>query len=195
MVNIMKHLILAYIAIVILSVSALAQERRVEATAGYSHLSTSQQDVGLPLGSIALRPTSQNGYQAGVTVNLNSTLGVTFEHSGHFGHQEAVLSPFGMIPTSLVSAVRTFHYQVGPKVTLFDGASKHVYFIALLGDVNRNGDDAFAFSVGAGIDHKLNDSVSLEILQGTYGFNRLARAAGAQLQKECRISTGIRFGR
>jgi hypothetical protein len=169
-------------------------ERRVEVEAGYSHLNVSEQNIG-GLGSIAIRPASLNGYQAGVGFNFNPTIGVVFQQAGYFGRQELVVSPIAILPTSLIANLRTFYYQAGPKLTVYDNGSQKGYVVALFGDVNRNGDDAFAFDVGGGLDHRLNDFCSVRLFQVSYGFNRLGREANLPLQKSVRISTGFVFGK
>lgn len=192
-----KQIILTVSLLLTLASVAFGQtERRVEVSAAYSHLNTSEQSVNLfPVGSIRLKPTSQNGYEVSVTGNVNPTIGITFNHSGHFGHQESVLDPIGLLPTSLISNLRTYHYEAGPRLTIYNDGSKRAYVMVLFGDVNRNGADAFAFSVGGGLDHKLTDNFSIRLFEARYGFNRLAHSARAQNQKTFTLSTGFVFGK
>lgn len=181
---------LLLLGIFFVTLPALAQETpRAELFLGYSAL-VSPSEVSVitnPPDNIRLKREISfvNGWNASLSVNVNSLLAFTGDFSGHYG-------PINYNAQNTVnriafgSSVRIHHYLIGPQFALSRGPSK-VFFRGLIGGVSRResaavtgisiseSDSGLAVGGGGGIDYRISERMSWRILQGDYLWYRFGR--------------------
>ena len=139
----MRKFLLATCAILLMSVTAAAQEEhaatpKVEVFGGYSYLRLYGED--------------NNGGEVAVTANVNEWFGVTGDFSGYHAQDNGDDSGFVL---------------GGPKFTYRRGALTpfaHFLFGGSFGGGNSEG----AMALGGGVDAKINKHVAIRIFQADY---------------------------
>jgi opacity protein-like surface antigen len=180
----MKRFVCLLGVLFLFSVTAKAQETpKVDVFAGYSYVRANPATSGAPSFNL-------HGGSASLAWNANNWLGIV----GDFGGYHT-----GEISGASVDAT-TYTYLFGPRVSyrkhdrftpfgqiLFGGAHQSVS----AGGVSTS-DNAFAMSLGGGVDAKLTDRFSWRVGQVEYVLTRFPEAtASAENQHNLRVSTGI----
>jgi hypothetical protein len=180
----MRKLTLALAMVMAMSLSAFAQDPKVDVFGGYSFITTDILETPevVPGG----RDNFPAGWEAAVTVYTGHTLGITGDFSGHTGSQN--IQGFGV-------ADLTFNtFLFGPKLvhhednlemyihTLFGVARAN---ITALGTSNKTTDFTAAF--GGGIDYKFGNRFAYRVMQADYVYGELYSSVNNTL----RVSTGI----
>jgi len=173
--------------LLLLPLVAVAQEYpRAEVFGGYSYFRTNTDGVGL------------NGWNASVTGNLTSWLGIEGDFSGSYGSPDV----FGFgVPFVDVNSHR---FMVGPKLSYRSrAATPFAHF--LIGTARAStssfgysiSDSALATAVGGGIDINLSKSIVFRAVQADYLMTRFNAAPQVFLsglngrQNNFRVSTGL----
>ena len=154
--------------------SAWAQNvPKAEIFGGYTY---SRVERGTGLSGINL-----NGWNAGVTGNVNSWLGIIADFNGHYG-------------TLAATSMNRHSFLFGPRLTYRgnDKVSPFVHF--LFGGVRANhgitppgpilpqlppaSETAFGVVLGGGVDYNVSNHVAIRIVQADYVLTRFAESSG-----------------
>jgi opacity protein-like surface antigen len=158
--------------LLLLGMSAWAQEEpQAELFGGYSYVHTSLPGLGF----------SSNGGSASLAVNANRWLGFVADFGGYHGS----IDPIG---------VTNITYLFGPRFSYRSKAPVTPFAQVLLGGVHQtagafgasDSHNAFAMTVGGGLDLRADSHWSWRIVQAEYLFSNLTNQ-----QNNARISTGI----
>lgn len=182
----------------LLPAGAMAQDApKAEVFGGYSYFN-------------ADRGSSLNGWNASVTVNLNSWFGVAGDFSGHYGSDSFRTFVPGVGPLTASADGNLHLFTFGPVISyhkknrvtpfahaLFGVAHSNfggdtVVFVPGTGPVSFNlseKDNAFAMALGGGVDVKLNRVLAWRLVQADYVLTHF----GSENQNNARISTGLVF--
>lgn len=120
-----------------------------------------------------------NGGGGSIAANLNSWFGVVGDFSG-----------------CKVTGDNAFAYLFGPKIAYRSSGRATPYFQVLFGGMRLSGggfsSNAFAMTVGGGLDVKVSPQVAIRLAQGEYLMTRF----GGVRQNNFRLESGIvfRFG-
>jgi opacity protein-like surface antigen len=178
----MRNVFACILTFAVLTGAALAQDApKSEVFAGYSYL---RANPGAPLSG-----ENFNGFNTSATYNVNKYFGLAGEFNGVYGRD--------LGPTKIDSDLYT--YVFGPRFTLrrerfnvfthalFGGA----HAIDRVGGVSSS-DNAFAMTLGGGLDLNLAKHFAWRLAQTDYQLTRF----GGDNQNHFRYSTGIvfRFG-
>lgn len=184
-----------------MSLSALAQETpRVELFGGNSY---GRIDTGL--ASSGDEHHNLAGWNASVSVNLNSWFGVGADFAGYYGTPEikGAFPPVHERVYTFMAGPQIFyrrHERWTPFAHVLFGATKVHAFVA--DDSLR--DTAFSMAVGGGVDFKTTQHIAFRLIQADYLMTRFKSASplppfgnvGSTSQHSVRISGGVvfRFG-
>src|SRR5215510_351084 len=159
--------------VVLLGVSAFAQNETptAELFAGYSYVHTSLPGIGL----------NSNGGSASLAINPNRWLGFVADFGGYHGS----IDPIG---------ITSFTYLFGPRFSYRSKSPVTPFGQVLLGGVHQSAgafgvsgsQNAFAMTVGGGLDLRADSHWSWRMVQAEYLFTNLPNQ-----QNNARISTGI----
>jgi opacity protein-like surface antigen len=170
----MKYIFAVFFILFSLQV-ANAQETtpRVEVFSGYSY-SRATTPIG---GTGTITPSTNsgsiitgsradyNGFTISFTENMNSKIGLTQEFGGLYRSGQGSIYP----------------YLFGPRFNLYHSAKFTPFVETLVGGAKGNGnsellgasfpvktDNSFALELGGGMDYKLNDKISMRLIQADY---------------------------
>lgn len=153
-----------------------------------------------------------NGWNASLSVNVNSWLGFAGDFSGHYGPID-YNARTSVNSLTFGSSARIHHFLVGPRFAAERGSSK-VFLHGLIGAVSYREfgtvsgisldetDTGLAYGVGGGVDHRINERLSWRIFQTDYLRYRFGQpklvvnnvtVSDAVTQNNFRISTGLVF--
>jgi len=159
--------------VVLLGASAPAQEETptVDLFGGYSYVHTSTPISGL----------NANGGSASLAINANHWLGFVADFGGYHGSIE----PIG---------VTNFTYLFGPRFSYRSKSPVTPFAQVLLGGVHQtagafgasDSHNAFAMTVGGGLDLRADSHWSWRMVQAEYLFTNLTNQ-----QNGLRVSTGV----
>jgi opacity protein-like surface antigen len=169
------------------AVTASAQETapRFDVFAGYSYLQANPGVSGVDSFHL-------HGGSASVAYNYNTWLSAVADFGGYNNGNVLGTGASGTLST----------YLFGPRVSY-----RHIRRITPFGQVlfgtghanssafkTTNSDNAFAMSVGGGVDYKLFDHFSIRPVQADYLMTRFGvGTTGTQTQNNVRLSTGFVF--
>jgi opacity protein-like surface antigen len=169
------------------AVTASAQENapKFDIFAGYSYLQANPGVSGVDSFHL-------HGGSASVAYNYNTWLSAVADFGGYNNGNVLGTGASGTLST----------YLFGPRVTY-----RHIRRITPFGQVlfgvghanssafkTTNSDNAFAMSVGGGVDYKLFDHFSIRPVQADYLMTRFGvGTTGTQTQNNVRLSTGFVF--
>lgn len=172
------------------AVTAQAQEERkpIDVFAGYSYLRANPSTVGNGKSSFSL-----NGGNASVAYNFNNWLGGVADFGGYHTTNGLARGLDGTLST----------YLFGPRVSFRKFGRVTPFGEVLFGvahtDANlfnlRNSQNAFAMTVGGGVDYRVSSRFAIRPLKVDYlltRFNELGNFS-TQNQNNLRVSTGIVF--
>jgi hypothetical protein len=146
---------------------------RVELFTGYSNL-----QENIPILPIDQKGENLNGLNTSVTVKLTKRIGVTTEYTGYFKSSQRIdrnLQTFLGGPRFSATAGRA---QIFGHI-LFGGARFHRDGFTFINFENKPveipefSETAIAAGFGGGLDYKLNERVSLRLIQGDVLVSRL----------------------
>ena len=157
----------------LLGASAFAQNETptAELFGGYSYLHTSLPGIGL----------NSNGGSASIAINPNRWLGLVADFGGYHGSVDPV-------------GITNFTYLFGPRFSYRSKSSVTPFAQALFGGVHQSASafggsgsqNAFAMTVGGGLDLRADSHWSWRMVQAEYLFSNLPNQ-----QNSARISTGV----
>ena len=172
----MKRTFLLAVLILLLSLPALAQDKKgkdssgetpkVELFGGFSYLRAN------PGGGLA--GTNSLGWNASLNWNWNRWFGIKGDFDGHY----------------CCAGQKLHDFMFGPQFSL--RRSKVTFFVHGLGGVSHGSapgasDTAGAFAAGGGLDWKVSKHVSWRVAQADYVGTRF----GGVFQHDFRLSTGL----
>jgi opacity protein-like surface antigen len=180
--------LLAFVSL--LGVGAQAQEvSKVDIFAGYSYLRENPSTSGVSGFSL-------NGGSASVAYNVNNWLSGVADFGGY--HNGNILG------TKVDGTLSTFLF--GPRVSYRHFGRLTPFGEVLFGVAHANGslsgssttltssDNAFAMSLGGGVDYRLSRRFAIRPIKVDYLLTRFSETGiGAQSQNNLRVSTGIVF--
>jgi opacity protein-like surface antigen len=180
-------LVVSLLAVMALSgVSAHAQDTpKIDIFAGYSYVRENPSTAGV--GSFSL-----NGGSASVAYNANSWLSGVADFGGYHSGNILKTGADGTLST----------YLFGPRVSY-----RHFGRITPFGEVlfgvahasasiggGTASDNAFAMTVGGGVDYKLTNRIAIRPVKVDYLMSRFSETGnGSNTQNNLRVSTGIVF--
>ena len=184
-----KQVVSLFAVLFLFAVAASAQESapKFDVFAGYSNLQANPGVHGVDAFHL-------NGGSASVAYNFNNWLGGVADFGGYTNGNVFGTHASGTIGTYLFGPRVSYrHYR---RITpfgevLFGTAHANANAFGTTGSQN-----AFAMTVGGGVDYKLLDHVSIRPFQADYLLTRFGvGTAGTQNQNNVRISTGfvVRF--
>jgi opacity protein-like surface antigen len=164
----MKRTLLLITLLCVCTAAAFAQTPKLDIFGGYSYL-RSNPGFGLPSGNA-------HGWEASLTYNWNSWLGLKADFDGHY------------------CCDQTLHnFLFGPQISLGHGKlTPYVHGLVGLSHGTSTGgfsDDVLGFALGGGVDWKVGHSWSWRVAQVDYLGTRFAD----ETQDNLRISTGLVF--
>jgi opacity protein-like surface antigen len=185
----MRRAFTAFAVLICLTFPVVAQEdHRVEVFGGYQYT----RFVG----------DNFNGWNAAVTGNVNSWLGITGDFSGAY---RPASEPAGSITNVLIGFHNysflfgpTFSYNKGNKAKPFAHALFGVSRVSSTAKANANtggtlsisdSGNAFAMALGGGVDLSVHKHIGIRLLQADYVLTHFDGAT----QNNARISTGLVF--
>ena len=168
-----KMSFLSGLLIMLVGLSAFAQDNAptAELFGGYSYLHTSLPGIGL----------NSNGGSASFAINPERWLGFVADFGGYHGS----IDPVG---------VTNFTYLFGPRFSYRSKSSVTPFAQVLLGGVHQSASafggsgsqNAFAMTVGGGLDLRADSHWSWRMVQAEYLFTHLTNQ-----QNNLRVSTGV----
>ncbi|HLJ27194.1 MAG TPA: hypothetical protein VKY85_10845 [Candidatus Angelobacter sp.] len=153
------------VLLLMLGVSAWAQEApQAELFGGYSYVHSNFANVGL----------NSNGGSASLAVNPNPWFGVVADFGGYHG-----------------SNLTTVTYLFGPRFSYRSKSPFTPFAQVLFGGAHASGSsNAFAMSVGGGLDLRADSQWSWRIVQAEYLLTNFNDGSSGH-QHNARISTGV----
>jgi hypothetical protein len=163
----LRKILLLFGMCVLASLSACAQDEKVDLFGGYSYM----RFRGSPSSNL-------NGWEASAQYKFNDWLGGVGDFDGHYG------SPHGV-------GTSTYTFLFGPQISFPASVSPFAHL--LLGGAHISADgfhnSSFSMALGGGIDTTLAHDIHWRIFQADY----LLTQFGGGSQNNLRISTGILF--
>ena len=177
--------LLAVVSFFAVTVRAQETAPKFDVFAGYSYLQANPGVSGVDSFHL-------HGGSASVAYNYNTWLSAVADFGGYNNGNVLGTGASGTLST----------YLFGPRVTY-----RHIRRITPFGQVlfgvahanssafkTTNSDNAFAMSVGGGVDYKLFDHFSIRPIQADYLMTRFGvGTTGTQTQNNVRLSTGFVF--
>ena len=165
------------LAAFLIAPSAMAQspsheESRFEVFGGYSYIRDNGENL--------------HGWTGALIVNVNDWLGLAADFDGHY---DSFGSGAGKVRFS------AYGYTFGPHVSFHNKTRVKPFVFALFGGVHERikvgsvtgTDNGFAMNLGGGLDVRLNEHVSLRLIQADAAYTRFSGAGDTSP----RISTGL----
>src|ERR1017187_3599797 len=158
--------------------SAQDEAPKAEVFAGYSFIHASTNGVGFNL----------NGGSASVAYNVTPMFGIV----GDFGGYKA---------GSDLGNGTVYTYLFGPKIAYRQNAKFTPFVQALFGGAHASGgggggsvsENAFAMTVGGGLDWNATPHIGVRLIQAEYLMTRFNFGAASNRQNGARISAGVVF--
>ena len=173
----MRRLLCLVGVVLVFALSAAAQNApKAEVAFGYSYVRANAGGAGFNL----------HGGSGSVAGNLNDWFGIVADVGGY---------KITGLPSGVSGNV--FTYLFGPRISYRKHERVTPFVQALFGGARISGsalgtsgsENAFAMTVGGGIDAKVNANVAIRIVQAEYLLTRF----GGERQNNARISAGIVF--
>lgn len=205
----MKSLFI-FCLLVFLTAPALAQESpKSELFAGYSYLRTDEGDIdffqltGTP-GTARREGANLNGFDVGITYNLQKSFGFVLDIGGAFGTIDYTVNAQGVTSTQ---GVRTnlYTFLFGPQFYLrkdryalfgrgMAGLARVNQKVFVTGQSISARDTAFAAGFGGGLDVHFGEKISARVFQADYILTLFEDfQTGDRAQGAVRVSTGLVF--
>jgi opacity protein-like surface antigen len=192
-----KLLVLLPGAVLLLPLSLSAQEiyPKTEVFGGYSYLRTNVSDrfAPTPGGFFPNQDFNLHGWNASVSGNLNSWLGLVGDISGHYDTSEAARDNLRVDSNvHLFLFGPRFSSRASERITPF----VHGLFGFGRGEFDPEGDDneidntKFAMALGGGLDINLGDNVAIRAIQADYLMTRFGQDDN---QHNARLGAGFVF--
>jgi opacity protein-like surface antigen len=180
-------LLVSLLAVVSLfGVSAYAQDTpKVDIFAGYSYLRENPSTAGVS-------SFSMNGGSASIAYNANNWLSGVADFGAYHNGNILGTGTSGTISTYLFGPRISYrrHERITPFGEVLFGVAHASASIA----GTSGSDNAFAMSVGAGVDYKLGTHFAIRPVKVDYLMTRFNETGtGGQTQNNLRVSTGIVF--
>jgi opacity protein-like surface antigen len=167
-------------------VSARAQDTpKVDIFAGYSYLRENPSTAGVSSFSL-------NGGSASVAYNANNWLSGVADFGGYHNGNILGTGTSGTLSTFLFGPRISYrrHERITPFGEVLFGVAHASASIAGA----SGSDNAFAMSVGGGVDYKLSNRFAIRVAKVDYLMTRFSETGtGGQTQNNLRVSTGIVF--
>jgi opacity protein-like surface antigen len=183
---------------------------RVELFLGYTHFGTWSNSAANGNRMVGL-----NGGSTSLAFNLNRYLGLVADFGGYDDSQLQLNGTGANQPLVVGASGTAYTYMGGPRLSYRNSTRFTPFAQALFGGVHASSvtisnctgtactplpaQNAFAMTVGAGLDIGLTRHISLRAVQAEYMMTRfaaLSATGGSTMQNDLRLSTGIvfRFG-
>jgi opacity protein-like surface antigen len=171
-------------------VAAHAQDvPKVDIFAGYSYVRENPSPAGV--GSFSL-----NGGSASAAYNVNNWLSGVADFGGYHNGNILGTKVDGTLSTYLFGPRVSYRHfgRLTPFGQVLFGVAHVGGDISGIGTTMASVNNAFAMTVGGGVDYKLSQRFSVRPVQVDYLLTRFSEAGnGAQSQNNLRVSTGIVF--
>jgi len=182
----LKLLVSLLAVLSLFGVSAYAQDTpKVDIFAGYSYLRENPSTAGVSSFSL-------NGGSASVAYNANNWLSGVADFGGYHNGNILGTGTSGTLSTYLFGPRISYrrHERITPFGEVLFGVAHASASIAGA----SGSDNAFAMSVGGGVDYKLSNRFAIRVAKVDYLMTRFSETGtSAQTQNNLRVSTGIVF--
>ena len=171
-------------------VRAQAQDiPKFDVFAGYSYVRENPSAPGTSSFSL-------NGGSASVAYNVNSWLSGVADFGGYHSGNILGTGGDGTLSTYMFGPRVSLHHigRLAPFGQVLFGVAHATSSLSGVGTTISSSDNAFAMSVGGGVDYRLSRHLLIRPLQVDYLLTRFSETGtGAQSQNNLRASTGVVF--